>query len=527
MDRIHVLYPEKIGIISKNIYGYFIEQIGAMMEGGIWVGEDSGIPNIKGLRKELIEKLRAIKAPVFRWGGCTSEVYDWRTGIGPRETRPVTLGVCYRGNGKVQHNDFGTHEFIDFCRLTGADPYITLNVAGSAPLESYHWMEYCNMPRGATSLAKLREENGSPEPFNVRYWAVGNENNEHGGLMTPEDYCATYCRVVSISHPLLANVEMVASGPTWGDADASLRFFHDFNRRGLGWGGKRMEGYSLHCYTFADGNDDTFSPEQWYRSLAESNVVQKLIDDHLSILQEFDSQRRIGLFFDEWGHWTTLKSGRQHPSYLQQIGTMREALVAANTLNIFNNNCDIVKMANLTALINYIHSLFNSESEKLIVTPTYHVFDMMKEHQDAACIRTVCASEMRNGVQQVTASASVKAGVTLITLVNSRYDEPTEVTIELHNNRFPEDVVVEILAADDPHAHNTFDNPDAVTLARVVVGAVGHELRLTLPAASVVCVHFDSGAEGSIKLQDFARVLPYNIIRKRETNYTSPHNIWN
>ncbi|HBP37878.1 MAG TPA: alpha-L-arabinofuranosidase, partial [Clostridiales bacterium] len=392
MDRIHVIYPEKIGVISKNIYGFFIEHISSLIDGGIWVGENSAIPNINGIRQELVEKLRVIQAPVFRWGGCTSEVYDWRDGIGPRKKRPVTLGVAYRGNHKVQVNDFGTHEFIEFCRLTGADPYITLNVAGSAPMESFRWMEYCNMPKGTTSLAKLRGKNGSPEPFNVKYWALGNENNEHGGMMTPEEYCAAYSRVVSISHPLLENREMIASGPTWATIDSSRRFFASFNSRAPGWC-KRLDGYSLHYYSMADGHDDTFSEAEWYQSIIDSIGIVKVIEDHLTILQEFDPKRHVGLVIDEWGHWTTLNSGGpwfKKPMY-SQIGTMREALVAAIILNIFNNYCDVVKMANLTALINYIHSLFMSEGEKLIVTPTYHVFDMMKAHQNATCIRTVCA----------------------------------------------------------------------------------------------------------------------------------------
>ena len=523
MDRIHVLYPETIGVISKNIYGFFVEQIGTLIDGGVWVGENSDIPNINGIRKELVEKLRTIKAPVFRWGGCTSEVYDWRDGIGPRKSRPVTLGVGYRADHKVQANDFGTHEFVEFCRLAGAEPYITLNVAGSAPLESFKWMEYCNMPKGTTGLAKLREENGSPEPFNVKYWALGNENNEHGGMMTPEDYCAAYSRVESISWSILENRNLIASGPTWPNIniDWSRRFFLNYTRRAAfpewcgtpewfsktfpqwdgvsKWCGKKLDGYSLHYYSLADGNDVTFTEEEWYRSLGNSIVMQKLIEDYRSILQEFDPNRGTGLVIDEWGHWTTLSQGGpwfDKPLY-SQIGTMREALVAAITLNIFNNHCDIVKMANLTALINYIHSLFMSEGEKLIVTPTYHVFDMMKEHQNAACIRTVCASEIHNGIQRVMASASVKDGQTLITLVNTRYSDPTEVTVELHNGQFPTNVKIDTLAASDPHAHNTFEDPSAVSISRRSVSSCGHELRLTMPAASVVCLSFQSGeAEG-------------------------------
>ena len=320
-------------------------------------------------------------------------------------------------------------------------------------------------------------------------------------MMTPEEYCAAYSRVVSISHPLLENSEMVASGPTWATIDSSRRFFASFNSRAPGWC-KRLDGYSLHYYSIADGHDDTFTEAEWYQSLFDSIGIQEVIEDHLSILKEFDPKRHVGLFIDEWGHWTTLNSGgpwTEKPMY-SQIGTMREALVAAIMLNIFNNYCDVVKMANLTALINYIHCLFVSEDEKLIVTPTYHVFNMMKEHQNAACIRTVCASETHNGLQRVTASASVKAGKTLLTLVNTQYSDPVDVTVELHNGLFPADIRIETLVADDPHASNTFENPSAVCAVRefTSAGAGGHELQLTLPAASVVCLSYQSGEEASL-----------------------------
>jgi alpha-L-arabinofuranosidase len=492
MDRIHVLYPEKIGVISKNIYGYFVEQISTLVEGGVWVGENSSIPNIRGIRKELVEKLRAVKAPVFRWpGGCTAEVYDWRDGIGPRKSRPVTLAVAYRADGKVQANDFGTHEFIEFCRLCGADPYICLNVAGSPPLESFKWMEYCNMPRGMTTLAKRREKNGSPEPLNIGFWGLGNENGNHGGMMTPEEYCAAYSRVVSISWSILENRETFASGPIWNNIDWSRRFFTSYNSRAVGWEGKKLDGYSIHWYSGSDSHDDTFTQEEWYQKLGNAVRTQRIIDDHRAILQEFDPDRHVGLIFDEWGSWTSANRvpSFDRPLYLQ-TGTMREALVAAITLNIFNNNCDIVKMANITALINYIHALFLSEGEKLIVTPTYFVFDMMKEHQNAECIRTVCASEIHNGIQQVMASASVKDGKTLLTLVNTSYTESKTMIIELHNSTFSGKAEMVTLSADDPHAHNTFDRPDAVASSSTVVDAEGDELRLTMPAASIVCLRF-------------------------------------
>ncbi len=518
MERVHILYPEKVGKISKNIYGFFVEHIGALIDGGIWVGEDSEIPNIRGMRKELIEKLREIDAPVFRWGGCTNEAYDWRDGIGPRDQRPVSLGLgnVVTQHNKGQNNDFGTHEFVDFCRLCGAEPYITLNIAGASPLEAFNWVGYCNLPQGFSTLTKLREENGSPEPFNIPFWSIGNENNEYGGMMTPEDYCAAYSRVTSLGTAIWKDSKVIAGGPTWSNIEGGRRFFRSLTDRGIGWSAKRIDGYSIHAYTIAFGHDATFSKEEWYQSLSESVIMQRIIEENAYMLEEFDPNHKIGLYVDEWGHWTTLRNdeNRSGVPFFQQIGTMREALVAAITLNIFNNYCYIVKLANLTGLINYIHSLFISDKEKMLVTPTYHVFKMMKDHHEADCLRTVCASEIKDGVQRVMASASIKNNKTLVTLVNTRYDEPTEVVIELHHCRYPDSVEVETLAAEKPQDYNTFENKDRVSPVKTTVEASGNELKIVLPAASVVSLSFVS--EPDQPLYDSPRIQPYENIKRRE-----------
>lgn len=527
MEKVHIFCSEKIGTISKDIYGLFIEHIAALIDGGVWVGENSDIPNINGVRKELIEKLKAINTPVIRWGGCTCEVYDWKEGIGPKEDSPVSMGASYMICGKVQNNDFGTHEFADLCKQCGADAYITLNVAGGTPMDAFHWIEYCNMPQGTTTLAKLREKNGSPEPLNIKYWSVGNENNEYGGLMTPEDYCSVYSRVTSLSLSLTGECKMIATGPTWSDNYGSRRFFESYNQRGHGWHCKKLDGYSLHYYTFPYGGDTGFTQEDWYLSLAETTYMEKAINDHISLLQEYDPKDHIKLVVDEWGNWTAFNGPRNKGKpFFMQLGSMREAVVAAIGLNIFNNNCDYVMMANLTSMINYIHSLFLAEDDKLIVTPTYYVFDMMKKHQSATCLRTVCAAEMINGVERVLASSSVKDGKALITLVNTHYSEPTETLVELHNNVFPEEISVEILAADDPHMCNSFENPEAVTVKCEKISGGGNELKITLPPASVVCLSFDM--KENENMTEIKRPTPYDRIKTREIpNFHSAHNLWN
>ena len=527
MESVHLFYPDKIGTINKDIYGFFIEHIGELTEGGIYVGEDSDIPNIHGIRKELVERMREINVPLIRWGGCTNELYDWRDGIGPKEERPVTMGASYRHCGKVQRNDFGTHEFSEFCDLVGADKFITLNVAGGTPLEAFHWIEYCNSARGLTELSKMREKNGSPEPFGIKYWGVGNENNEYGGLMTPDEYSALYNRVTSLSFSLLdENSKTVASGPTWAVSDYSRQFFKSMSERGIGWGCKRLDGYSLHCYTVSDGADTDFTEEQWYACLSEAAIMDRVIQDHINILNDYDPKNHVKLYIDEWGNWTAFHSGQPwfNKPIFKQKGTVREAIHAAMTLNIFNNNCDYVQVGCLTGLINYIHSPFLSNGKQLIETPTYHVFDMMKHHQNAECIRTVCACEKSHGVDRISASASLKDGKTLVTLVNTEYSAEAEISVELHNCEFPENVEVELLSSGDPHDCNSFEEPEKVRTVTTTVSASGKTLVVKLPAASVVSLRFDTP---SACLERTERIPSYDKIKQRETHYANGNSIWN
>lgn len=524
MESIHLFYPDKIGNINKDIYGFFIEHIAGMMDGGIFVGEDSDIPNINGIRKELIEKMRQIKTPLLRWGGCTNELYDWRDGIGPRKDRPISMGCSYLHCGKTQVNDFGTHEFSEFCDLVGADKYITLNVAGASPLDAFHWIEYCNGPEGMTSLTKLRAENGSPQPLNIKYWGIGNENNEYGGLMTAEEYSALYNRVVSLSYSVLTDKhKTVASGCTWVVPDYCRRFLKSMSERGLGWGCKRLDGYSLHCYTLSDNADTDFSEEQWYECLNRAKIIERNIKETIYILNEFDPKNKVKIYVDEWGNWSSFGTTDRKP-YLFQPGTMRDAVHAAMNLNIFNNYCDYVEVGCLTSLLNYIHSPFLSNGEQLIQTPTFYVFDMMKEHQNAECIRTVTACEKNYELDRIYASASLKDGKTLLTLVNTVYDTSTEVSVNLHNCSFPSTVEMEILSSDDPHNCNTFDDPYKVGLVKKSITASGNTLVVTIPAASVISLRFETP---DVSLKKINRTPSYDTIKQEITHYSNCNNIWN
>lgn len=500
MYRICVVVPERIGVINRNIYGHFIEHIGGVIYDGIWVGEKSQVPNIRGFRKDLVEMLRKIKPPVIRWpGGCFAETYNWRDGIGPREERPITANFWYGWDGRLEKNEVGTHEFVDFCRLVGAEPYFAANVTTLTPLEIRNWVEYCNYPQGSTTLARLREKNGSPEPFNVVFWGIGNENWGNGGNMTPEDYCFEFRKYASIvKHLDKERINLIACGPVGNDLNWSRRFFNklkDVTHPSLN---DIINGYSIHYYCGTAGNALEFSQDQWYELLDKAAYMERIICEQRALMDSYDPQRRIGIIVDEWGCWHPDGSGPSRGENLfEQQSTMRDALVAATTLNIFNNHCDKVIMANVAQLVNNLHSLFLASGDKLVATPNYHVFDMYKGHQggeairvlvDAGTVKYLTAKNEEKQVERISCSASIKAKRLTLTLANCHYSEEAEVRIDFYGARFRELCTKVTLKAADPHMCNSFEQPDNIKPVVQEIELPGREPVIVLPPASIVAL---------------------------------------
>lgn len=491
MAAIDVLFPEPIGTINPDLYGHFSEHIGGVIYGGIWVGEDSPVPNLGGFRAELVDYFRRIRPPVLRWpGGCFAETYDWRDGVGPVAARPVTANWWYNWDAKLESNRVGTHEFVRFCRLVGAKPYFAANGTSTTSLAIRDWIEYCNFPRGTTSLARQREENGDPEPFGVEYWGLGNENWGGGGNMTPETYCAAFRNYAMVASSVGRGCKFIACGPSDRDISWTRRFLDAYFAPGHSGSAANLHGLSMHYYCGTAGEATVFSEEQWYELLAKAAKMEELVVRHRAAMDAYDPERKIGLVIDEWGCWHRDGSGPSRGGNLfEQQSTMRDALVAATTLCILNRHCDKVAMANVAQLVNNLHSLFLTQDASLVATPNYHVFDMMKGHQGAASVRTVVHSGRVGEVEEVTASCSVQGGESLLTLVNARYADPVEAVVNLYGGVVAGPVSRTVLTA-RPDACNTFDAPNVACPSEDTFAAAGVRLALTLPAASVTCLRF-------------------------------------
>ena len=495
-----VLADEQIGRIAPELHGQFAEHLGELIYPGIWVGPDSPVPNVDGIRTDVVEALTPLQIPVLRWpGGCFADDYHWRDGVGPREQRPGRLNAHW--GMEPEPNHFGTHEFMAFCRVIGAEPYVAGNVGSGTANELRDWLEYCNQPTGS-SLAAERAANGSPEPFNIEWWGIGNENWGCGGRMTPEFYADEFSRFRNaVYNHGEAQIKAVACGPNAMDWAWTERFFSRIAEqparfRGLGY-------FAAHYYCRTAGTATEYTDSQWLELLTRAVAIEGILTGHRELMDVVDPERRVGLLLDEWGTWHPVEAGKP-PRGLYQQNTMRDALVAALTLDLFNVHCDKLAMANIAQLINVLQALLLVDETRVITTPTYHVFAMYAAHQGGTAVRLESDSDVistgeasadyvrtcwRDGrateLKRVAGSASVLGDQLTVTLTNSDPNEPAEVTLDLRNRSWA-GVRASVLASGDIHDHNTFESPDVITgpgeLATTITDG---RLNVVLPPASV------------------------------------------
>jgi alpha-N-arabinofuranosidase len=487
-DNRLVIHADKGEItINRNIYSHFSEHLGRCIYGGIWVGEDSPIPNTRGIRNDIIAALRAINIPVLRWpGGCFADEYHWRDGIGPREDRPTMVNTHW--GGVTENNHFGTHEFLDLCELIGAEPYISANVGSGTVEELADWVEYVTFD-GESPLADERRRNGREEPWQVKYWGLGNETWGCGGNMRAEYYADIYRRYQTYVRAFGANEPYkIASGSYGEDYHWTEVMMANVDQ----W---TMQGIGVHYYTVFEnwenkGSATRFGEYEWFGTMNKTLVMENIIAGHEAVMDRYDPDGGIALLVDEWGNWFDVEPGTNE-GFLYQQNTLRDALVAAINLNIFNTHASRVKMANIAQTLNVLQALILTEEERMILTPTYHVFDLFKVHQDATLLpselTTVDYNYEGNSVPALHASVSKDSdGRIHISICNLDPTRDLSVTCELSGTA-PTSVIGQIITAPYMTSHNTFENPDVVKPVAFDGAKInGDEVVLTLPSKSVV-----------------------------------------
>jgi alpha-N-arabinofuranosidase len=478
--------------ISKYIYGQFSEHLGHCIYGGIWVGENSPIPNTRGIRNDVVEALKRIRVPAVRWpGGCFADEYHWRDGIGPRDSRPKMVNTNW--GGVTEDNSFGTHEFMDLCEQLGCEPVICGNIGSGTVKEMSDWVQYLTSD-GDNPMTALRKKNGRDKPWKVKFWCVGNETWGCGGIMSAEHYANELGRYsFFLKNYSGTALFRIASGGLPEDYNWTETLMRKWKGTD-GWLQGYMSGYSLHYYTVPDWNNKgsatAFGENEWFRSLSKTLEMDKLIVNHSAVMEKFDPQRKIGLVVDEWGNWFDVEPGT-NPGFLYQQNTLRDAMVAAVNLNIFHKHCDRVKMANIAQMVNVLQAMILTKESEIVLTPTYYVFKMFSVHQDAVLLPIDMQCESyTNGKESlpalsVTASKD-KGGRIHVSLANLHATKAVNLRCELKGTTSSR-VSGEIITAATINAYNDFGKPEAVNIKPFMDAQLrGGVLTVPLPAKSIV-----------------------------------------
>jgi alpha-L-arabinofuranosidase len=509
--RIEILLGEPLGTIAPEIYGHFCEHLGGLVYDGLWVGEGSKIPNLNGIRKELVDEMKKIHPAVVRYpGGCFADSYDWRDGIGPDDKRPRRTNFWAGAesanapaNHKYEPNQFGTNEFARFCKLLGAKPYLAANVRSLSAEQFYQWVEYCNSPAGSTTLADERAAAGSPDPYGVRFWGVGNESWGCGGNFTAQEYAVEFRRWTEWVPSYGLELSFIGSGPNVDDWEWTRGFLEELVKKGK----SRLRsvwGMALHHYAWnlSRGKTDNweagkgdalkFDTVDWYELLREGERMEGLINGHWQIMGEIDTEHRVKLVVDEWGPWYRPGGEMTTGNLLEQTPTLRDAIFSGMTLDIFNRHPEKVAMANCAQLINCLNSLYLAHENNFCVTPVGHVFGMYAAHQGCEGLRTIFSAPQisydRDGKKAsfwgLKGAASLHNKQLVLTVVNPDVSAAREAEIAARGGRVISGKVT-TLRHTDLHAHNSFEQRDVVKPQSAALTGSGRTVRHTFPAASV------------------------------------------
>ena len=514
MAKYLINYLDRKSKINKNIYGHFCEHLGRLVYDGIWVGPESSIPNIGGVRKDVIDALKRIRVPIMRWpGGCYADTYHWKDAVGPLEKRKPVVNRAWGGS---EDNSFGTNEFMNFCETVGAGAYVTGNLGSGTIQEMEDWIGYIHddVP---TAMAQWRRENGRDNPWELAAFGIGNESWGCGGQMRPEYYADQFRQAAHFVSSALGGAIpgmgpegapektlIIASGPNGDDYEFTENFMRVLTQKTFTLnfdGGFMADGLSLHYYTSPVplASPDSFEKlttagdfdeEGWYNLLYNTTKIEQLITRHDAIMTHYDPNKKVGLMVDEWGAWYRAEPGT-FPMYFFQQNTIRDAVLAAINLNIFNKHSDRVKMATIAQMVNVLQSIILTEGEKMLLTPTYHVFDMYKDHQNATLLGSFVEKKQvgmgDSMIDKIYESCSVDAdGNVLCTICNTSIDSSETIEATLYGTKIKE--AKAMVLADEPHAMNTFEHPDRVAAKDWQIELTDDGFKVEMPAASVVSV---------------------------------------
>lgn len=490
MEKYLINPNEKIATINKDIYGHFSEHLGRCIYEGIYVGEDSKIPNVNGMRCDVVNALREMGIPVLRWpGGCFADEYHWKDGIGKKSERKKMINTHW--GGVVEDNSFGTHEYFELCRQLGCDTYVNANVGSGSVKEMSEWVEYMTFD-GVSPMAELRKKNGSEKPFDLKYLGVGNESWGCGGNMDPEYYGCLYKQYNTFCRDYDSNkhIKRIACGPNAGDYHWTKVVTDKVKRY--------ADALSLHYYTLPTGKWEhkgsatVFDKNEYNSTICKAYYMDELIKNHLAMMQSVQPDGNIKLIVDEWGTWYDVEPGT-NPGFLYQQSTMRDAIVAALTLNIFNKHADKIIMANIAQTVNVLQSVILTDGEKMVKTPTYYVFKMYKEHQNNTLLGSYITSENieskndrnKQFPQLIESASTDENGTIYSTITNTSSVKSAKIKCQIADTKV-DSIYAEIICG-ECHDKNDFENQDKVKTVKFTdYKKLKDGFTSVIPACSVV-----------------------------------------
>lgn len=490
MEKYLINPNEKIATINKDIYGHFSEHLGRCIYEGIYVGEDSKIPNVNGMRCDVVNALREMGIPVLRWpGGCFADEYHWKDGIGKKSERKKMINTHW--GGVVEDNSFGTHEYFELCRQLGCDTYVNANVGSGSVKEMSEWVEYMTFD-GVSPMAELRKKNGSEKPFDLKYLGVGNESWGCGGNMDPEYYGCLYKQYNTFCRDYDSNkhIKRIACGPNAGDYHWTKVVTDKVKRY--------ADALSLHYYTLPTGKWDhkgsatVFDKNEYNSTICKAYYIDELIKNHLAMMQSVQPDSNVKLIVDEWGTWYDVEPGT-NPGFLYQQSTMRDAIVAALTLNIFNKHADKIIMANIAQTVNVLQSVILTDGEKMVKTPTYYVFKMYKEHQNNTLLGSYITSENieskndrnKQFPQLIESASTDENGTIYSTITNTSSVKSAKIKCQIADTKV-DSIFAEIISG-ECHDKNDFENQDKVKTVKFTdYKKLKDGFTAVIPACSVV-----------------------------------------
>jgi alpha-L-arabinofuranosidase len=488
-------------VINKNIYGQFAEHLGRLLYDGMWVGPDSDIPNTRGWRNDVLAALKELQVPVVRWpGGCFSDEYRWRDGIGPRAQRPVRVNTLW--GGVEENNHVGTHEFFDLVEMLGAEAYVNCNMGTGSPREMCEWLEYMTSESNS-DLAQLRRKNGRDEPYRVHHFGIGNETWGAGGFMSPGYYCDRYKHWATMARvPWDVPTNFIASGGH-GEGDKDITRWTDHLTANIEPNFLlKFDGVSFHYYTHpkgsvweAKGAATDFPEEEWISTLQATLKMDEYLAANKAILDRNDPDNHVGFYVDEWGTWYDIEEGT-NPGFLSQQNSLRDAVVAALNFNIFHNYADRVQMTNIAQMVNVLQAMILTEGDRMILTPTYHAFKMYVPFQGA----TTLPLEMQDVPQYQLGESAIPSisctaargvnGKVYLGLVNTHPRDAKNVELRLPGIEVT-GVAGQLLTAEVMDAHNTFEKPEAIAPSTYSAIAEDGKVVMEIPAKAVMVVCVD------------------------------------